>query len=202
MTIWRHLSGLVAALALAGCAASPPTRYHALTQPLQPAAGGDVRMLVELLPIAVPERLNRDEMVLTDADGGISVRDQDHWAAPLSDEIRQIVADALWRKAGAADEYRAPLPSESSRLPQYRMAVRVERFAAGPGHGALVEASWSVRRLPEGDSAVCRGSFSDGGSAETPDAAARELSAATLHLAQAVAISLDRLNAGAADRCP
>ncbi|HVI50537.1 MAG TPA: PqiC family protein [Candidatus Sulfotelmatobacter sp.] len=198
----RGLPVLLAAALLAGCAASPPTRYHALVQPPQAVSGGSAKLLVELLPIAVPERLNRDEMVLTGADGSIAVRDGDHWAAPLSDEIRQMVADALWRRNAAADQYKAPVPTAASRLPQYRMSVRIERFDAGKGRPALVDASWSVRRLPEGEAAVCRASFSQGSSAETPDAAAQALSAATAQLAEAIAVSLERLNLGLADKCP
>ena len=197
----RRLSLVMVFALLAGCSASPPTRYHALTQTTPPAGGGGARMLVEFLPVAVPERLNRDEMVLTGADGGISVRESDHWAAPLSDEVRQIVADALWRKSGAADDYKAPLPLSASKLPQYRLSLRIERFEAGPGHAALVDAGWTLRRLPEGSSAVCRVVI-PGDAADGPDAAARTLSAATARLADAVAESLQRLDQGAATPCP
>ena len=197
----RHLSLLMVLALLAGCSASPPTRYHALTQTAPPAAGGSARMLVEFLPVAVPERLNRDEMVLTGVDGAISVREADHWAAPLSDEVRQIVADALWRKSGAVDDYKAPLPLGASKLPAYRLSLRIERFEAGPGHAALVDAGWTLRRLPEGAAAVCR-LVIQGDAADNPDAAARALSAATVRLADAVGESLQRLESGAAASCP
>lgn len=192
---------LMLSLLLAACTASPPTRYHALTPVSAPAAGGSARMLVEFLPVALPERLNRDEMVLTLADGGVSVREADRWAAPLSDEIRQIVADALWRQNGAADDYKAPLPLAASKLPQYRLALRIERFEAGPGHAALVDAGWTLRRLPDGGSAVCRAVFT-GETADTAEAAARTLSAATIRLADAVAESLQRLDRGGPASCP
>jgi len=145
-------------------------------------------MLVEVLPIALPERLNRDEMVLTAENGSLSVRDNDHWAAPLSDEIRQMVADALWRQDGAADVYRAPIPAGATSLPQYRLSLRVERFEAAAQ--ATVEASWSLRKLPQGEAVVCRSSFSQPMSARTPEGAAAALSAGTARLSDAVAASL------------
>lgn len=199
----RRFGACVAfAAALTACSQSPPTRYHALLQPPGPMPGGSAKMLVEILPIAIPERLNREEMVMTGADGVIGVRDQDHWAAPLPDEIRQIVADALWRRSGAADDYRAPVPQSAGSLARYRLALRIDRFEAGPGRAARVDAEWIARRLPDGPAAVCRASFGQGGGADTPDAAVRSLSEATERLADAVAVSLARLDAGVAGGCP
>lgn len=194
---------VLAGIPLAGCAGSPPVHYHALVKPaLPPATGGNARMLVELLPIALPERLNREEMVLTGDNGRIEVRDGDRWAAPLSDEIRQIVADALWLRVGAADIYRAPIPQTASGLPQYRLSLRIERFEAVPGRSAQVEGSWTARKLPQGEAAVCRASFSQDLPARVPEAAALALSAAVVRLAETVAVSLERLNQGQGNKCP
>jgi uncharacterized lipoprotein YmbA len=159
-------------------------------------------MLVELLPVAFPERLNREDLVLGGADGQpIDVRDGDRWAAPLSDEMRQIVADALWRRLRAAETYRAPVALSSSPLPQYRLAVRIERFDAIPGRQAVVEGSWSVRRLPQGGPAVCRAGIAVPMSGRTPEAAVAALAEGSGRLAHAVAISLERLDRGMSDPC-
>lgn len=194
---------ILAAIAwgLAGCAGSPPIHYHTLAG--QPTAGspGTVRLLVEILPPTVPERLNRTELVLTGASGRLDVKDQDQWGAPLPDEIRQVMADTLWTELAAADVYNAPVAVDSSGLPQYRLALRVERFDAVPGGAVRVEAAWTIRRLPLGASITCRTSVDQPLPDPTPDAAAAALAQATRGLAKAIAASLGRLNLEMANAC-
>jgi len=190
------------AIALSGCGSSPPVHYHALNSSAPPQATGSARMLVEILPVAVPERLNREEMVLSSASGQIDVRDGDHWAAPLSDEVRQLLSDALWERLQASDTYRAPVAPSASGLAQYRLALRIERFEALPGHAALVQGSWTVRHLPQGQSATCRASISAPLPVATPDAAAVALSDGTGQLSRLVADSIERLNQNNSNACP
>ena len=214
MTITRPTSFAAAAvlglcaLALSGCGASPPLRYHALSEGpgvSESSVNGGAAMLVEMLPVAIPERLNRDEIVLNGPGGRLDVLDGERWAAPLADEIRQSVDDALWRRLRAADVYLAPVAPANSALPQYRLALRIERLDAQPGQGAVVEASWTARRLPQGAATVCRASFATpfavGGTGNGADQAVAALTEATARMARSVASSLDRLNHGNIDPC-
>jgi len=179
-------------LGLAGCAGSPPAHYHTLGATAPAGPSGGARLLVEILPPAVPERVNRTEIVLTGSDGRLDVKDQERWAAPLSDEIRQAVADALWAELAAADVYQAPVTAASTPLPQYRLALRIERFDAVPGDKVRVEAAWTIRRLPQGASLTCRRRIERPLLGSTAEAAAESLGKATGTLAEAVAQSLSR----------
>jgi len=193
---------LAAMLTLGGCGASPPPRYHALLADPAPVGGGGASMLVELLPVAVPQRLDREGLVL--GGGGadpLDVRENDRWAAPLADELRQLVADALWRRLHAADTYRAPVTPGVSPLPQYRIALRLDRFDASPGHRAVVEGSWTARRLPQGAPAACRAGFAVPLPDPSSDAAVAALADGANRLAAALADSLARLDRGEADPC-
>lgn len=198
----RLVASLMLSAALAGCSASAPLRYHALS-----AAGdgtlaqGSAAILVEVLPIAVPERVNREEIVLMAANGQLDVRGSDRWAAPLSDEMRQLVDDSLWRRVRAADLYAAPLSPSISGLPQYRLSLRMERLEATPGRQAVAEASWSLRKLPQGQPAICRFGSAEPLSNPSLEAAIAGLSKASAQVAEAVAASLERLHAGAAKPC-
>jgi len=158
-------------------------------------------MSVEVLPIALPERLTRDEMVVVAASGGIEVRSQDRWVAPLADEMRQILADALWNRAQAADTYRAPLPASAAGLPQYRLSLRLDHFEAGPDKAVHLDASWSLRRLPDGAAALCRSALRE----ELPDlsspAIAQGLSQTAARLSAQIAGNLAHLNNGQAVSC-
>lgn len=195
------LLALALVAALSGCGTSPAPRYHVLTVTSPVRASGSAQRLVEILPVVVPERLNREEMVLTGAAGQLDVRDGDHWAAPLSDEIRQILTDALWRRLWATDVYQAPVTPTANGLPQYRLALRIERFEAVPGRSAVVEGSWTARRLPQGQATSCRASMTVPLPDLTPDAAAAALSDGTGQLARLVADSIGALESGA-PACP
>lgn len=202
MTALPRLAPLALVLMLAGCGASAPLRYHALSANGGDAlAQGSAAVLVEVLPVAVPERVNREEIVLTAPGGQLDVRSGERWAAPLADEMRQMVDDALWRRLRAADVYAAPAGPASGGLPQYRLAVRMERLDAAVGRTALAEATWTVRRLPQGQPTICRAGASEALAGPDTAAAVAGLSKAAARVADAVAASLERLNAGAANAC-
>jgi len=191
-----------ALLALSGCGASPPPRYHALRSAPAPTDGGTAAMLIEVLPVAVPQRLDRDALVL--GGGGadpLEVREGDRWAAPLADEMRQLVADALWQRLHAADIYRAPVSPGSSPLPHYRVALRVEHFDVFPGRRAVVEGSWTARRLPQGTPVACRIGFAMPVLDRSSDAAVAALADGASRLATALAKSLERLDHGDSNPC-
>lgn len=204
MKTFTFRTGLVAAtLALAACGASPPLRYHTLTG-AAPAAEvptrGGAALLVEVLPIAIPERVNREEIVFAGTDRTLELHDSERWAAPLADEFRQAIDDALWRRLRAADIYAAPVPTGGG-VPQYRLAVRIERLDVIPGRIAVVEGSWTARMLPQGKSAVCRAGFVATPAATNTEASVAALAEGTARLADAVADSFERLESGAADPC-
>lgn len=196
-------TGLAAAiLALTACGASPPVRYHTLTGAAPAAAvsaQGGAALLVEVLPIAIPERVNREEIVFAGTGSTLELRDSERWAAPLADEFRQAIDDALWRRLRAADIYVAPVPPGD--VPQYRLAVRIERLDVVPGRIAVVEGSWTARRLPQGKPAVCRAGFAATPTALTTEASVAALATGTARLADAVTDSLERLESGADDPC-
>ncbi len=185
--------------ALAGCGASPETHYHSLQSGLPPASGGGAERLVEVLPVLVPASVDRSELVLTGADGRLDVRQSERWSGDLAEQLRGVLADALWREARATDVYAAPVPPGASKLPQYRLSVRFERLDARP-QGATVAASWTLRRLPDGRALACRSAAERGMAGFTPDAATEALGAAAATIATAIAAELARFDQGGG--CP
>lgn len=197
------LSALCLAV-LAACGTSPPVRYHALLRPdaADVPASGRARLLVEILPVAVPERLARSNLVLTDGKGQAQVLETERWLAPIADDLRQVVADSLWREARATDTYQAPVAGPSAGLPLYRLAVRLDRFEAVPGRTATVDGSWTLRRLPNGTVHACR--WTGRRPVDGPDAAAAAdaLAAAGRRLADQISGSVRRAAANRDDVCP
>ncbi|MBN2751524.1 MAG: membrane integrity-associated transporter subunit PqiC [Rhodospirillaceae bacterium] len=191
MMFRRVLTCVVLAFGVSACGTSPDVRYHTLSRPAPPADGGGAARLVEVLPVVLPGRADRSALVLETADGRLSVYQAERWAGSLAEEMRAVVDEALWRRARAVDVYAAPLPTLT--LPQYRLAVRVERFDAVPNGLATVEATWTLRRLPHGAVAACRVAFQVPIAGTAADAAAAGLGDASRRLADAIADSLTRL---------
>ena len=201
-----HMVRSVLCLALlAGCATSPPVRYHTLAQPGAADAatnGSDAaRVLVQILPVGVPEGVTRENIVLKDPGGQITVLQTDRWLAPVADDLKQLVADALWQSVRAADTYDAPVPKDATALPRYRLALRVERFDAIPGQSAVVAGSWTLRSLTDDAVHICRWAGTQPLAGPDPGAAVAALAAASQRLAGRIGDSLRGALIGNADAC-
>lgn len=188
---------------LAGCGSSPPIHYHALARqdPVDVPISGNARMLVEILPVAAPERLARSNLTVSDDQGQITVMETERWLAPVADDLRQLVADSLWRTARATDTYTAPVPTPAVALPQFRLAVRLDRFDAVSGKAAVVAGSWSLFRLPNGPAQACRWEGRQTVGGQDAAAIAKAFSDASRQLADRIADSLLRAAASRRDAC-
>jgi len=195
----RRLAPALCALALAGCGTSPVTHYHALQSGMPPASGGGAERLVEVLPVLVPAAVDRSELVLTDVGGRLDVQQSERWSGDLAEQLRGVIADALWREARATDVYAAPVPAGATQLPQYRLSVRFERFDARP-LGATVAASWTLRQLPDGRAITCRSAEQRGMTGFTADAASQALGAAAM--SSAIACAAELAHFGQNGGCP
>lgn len=139
---------------LAGCAASAPIHYYTLQGALPPAANKvAARYAIAVLPVAVPEQVNSQPLVLSAGQGRLTVEDNHQWAAPLSDEIRQALSQNLSQLLGAEDVY--DLPHGQSQL-VYQIHVKITRFDSSYGRSAAILANWSIQAV-SGNSAplVC-----------------------------------------------
>lgn len=200
----RRLVPSILCLTLLGaCGTSPPVRYHALSRPGTAGmeASGAARVLVEILPIAVPDGVARANLVMSDGNGRVTVMEADRWLAPVADDMRQVVADSLWRSVRATDTYQAPLPAQSASLPRYRLAIRVERFDAIPGQAGVVVGSWTLRPLPDGAVHICRWAGTQPLGRQDAASAADALAEGSRQLADRIGESLRRAVDGHEDVC-
>jgi hypothetical protein len=156
MPIRRELLLLLAAsslVALAGCAThdTPPRRLYGLTgmPPLPPDArpGQDGRAWVLASQIALPELLDRDELLVAEGSAGLQPWPEARWAEPLRDALPRVLAQDLWR-------LRQPYPVALSGLPgsapadgteTLRLVVQVDEWLAradGAGLKLTLRARW------------------------------------------------------------
>ncbi|VVD98646.1 PqiC family protein [Pandoraea terrigena] len=150
------------ALTLAGCA-SPPARFYTLTDAAGAAGAGSpattganvptAPYAIEVSPVAVPEQVDRPQLVVTRGGGRVDILEESRWAAPLKTELTSTISRNLTQHLGAMDVYGLP---RADGLTVYRVSTSVQRFESVPGGQAALTAVWSVRRVPGDVVVTCR----------------------------------------------
>ena len=153
-------AGLALALcALAGCA-SQPDRYYTLSRPValdaRPAAAQAAPTLaIEVLPVGVPERLARAQMVVRTSAASPEVRvlEQHRWSASFEKELRDALSSGIATRLGAIDASKTPA---AAGLRPWRIAVQVARFDAVEGERVEGAFTWPLRRAGTAQQLDCR----------------------------------------------
>jgi len=145
----RDLLLLLAATALAGCATrdTPPRRLYALTGtsplPADAKAGQDGRAWVLSPHIALPELLDREEILVAEGSAGLRPWPESRWAEPLREALPRVLAEDLWR-------LRQPYPVALGKQntpdgESLRLVVQVDEWLAradGGGLKLMLRARW------------------------------------------------------------
>ena len=141
----RDLVLLLAAsslLTLAGCAThdTPPRRLYALTgTPALPAdakPGQDSRAWVLSPQVALPELLDRDEILVAEGSAGLRPWPEARWAEPLRDALPRLLAEDLWRLRQPYPVALGPQPDNGAE--SLRLTVQVDEWLARPEGAGLV----------------------------------------------------------------
>ncbi|QHE91768.1 hypothetical protein PI93_019925 [Pandoraea fibrosis] len=149
------------ALTLAGCASSPSS-FYTLTDTSGVATSGSATTganapaapyAIEVSPVAVPEQVDRPQIVVTRGGGRVDILEESRWAAPLKNELTSTISRDLTQRLGAMDVYGLP---RADGLAVYRVSTSVQRFESAPGEQAALTAVWSVRRVPGEIVLTCR----------------------------------------------
>jgi uncharacterized lipoprotein YmbA len=133
----RHLAGLLVALGLVGCA-SAPQRMYALAAGVE-AGGGDAERSV-VVRAALPELVDRPQLVMRTGANQVTLLEQQRWAEPLRAGIPRVVAEDLGRLLGTR---RVSNRADVIGDPDCRVLLDVRRFDSEP-RAASVEALWTV----------------------------------------------------------
>ena len=160
-----RLSAWALALALctlAGCA-SQPDRFYTLSDPAAlgtlPAAAATAQAApttaIEVLPVGVPERLARPQMVVrkSAASPEVQVLEQHRWSASFEKELRDALSSGIATRLGAIDASKTPA---AAGLRPWRIAVQVARFDAVEGERVDGAFTWTLRRAGTAQQLDCR----------------------------------------------
>jgi len=135
-------------LALAACSSTAPTvRLHTLMPPelvptgtAQGGAAGPAVIPIVLEPIRVPAQVDQPQWLVRLPDDSLAVLEQERWASPLRDELREALLEDLAAGYGAVEARSAVAGSG----PPMRIAVDVRRFDSIPGREARSEGAWTL----------------------------------------------------------
>ena len=157
MTPIRHL-WLPLLLVLTACSTtSAPARFYTLAQSATAATAADTTPLfVEILPVRVPERLARPQIVVRNAgtdSAEVRILEHDRWSSHFNDELQDALAGAITARLGAVDVSRGVRPADAH---SYRIAIELSQFDAVPDDRLQTSFSWSVQRSDTSAATACR----------------------------------------------
>ena len=192
---------LAATLALAACSASaPPVRLHTL-MPAELAQrdplAGRTPLFIALEPIGVPAQVDQPQWLVRLPDESLAVLEQERWASPLRDELRQALLEELAVRY-AAVEGRAAAAGAAAPL---RIGLDLRRFDSIPGREARIEGAWTVSLGSAAPSLRCDALVREAAPAGMPALAAAHRRA-VVRLADAIGASLVALRSASSPACP
>ncbi|MDF2418446.1 hypothetical protein GWP85_13165 [Acinetobacter beijerinckii] len=109
---------------LSACSSSTTPNYYTLVPKVTPIVSSNVRV-IEVLPVGLPDRLNRAPLVIQNNNGQSKVLDNERWTSTLSAELRDGLSAGLQQKLGAVDRYSSGMTGGKV---SYRIATDFSRF--------------------------------------------------------------------------
>lgn len=137
------LAGFGLGLALlVGCASAPPERFHTLSSAGPPRLGlARPALSVVVSPAAVPDLVDRPQLVVHETANQVAILEQQRWAEPLRAGVARVVAEDLGRLLGTSQ---VSTRDEALRSPDCRVYLDVRRLEARTGAAVTVDALWTV----------------------------------------------------------
>jgi uncharacterized lipoprotein YmbA len=189
------------AAALVSCA-SAPTNFYTLQRsggpPPAQAPAAVTPFLIDVQPVAVPAEVDQPQLLVRQSEQRVAVLDSEHWAAPLSAELRDALAADLVEALGTRDVHGLAHPAS---VPVYRITVEVRRFDSWPGRYARLDADWTIRGDAERAIVTCASHASED-VAPGYEALVQGHQRALARLAADLATALRAIGAGNTAACP
>lgn len=141
--------------ALSACA-SPPARFYTLgtdSEPTRANVSVSPAFRIDMRTVKVPVSVARSQFVVHVDAARVRILENERWASPLADEIRNALLAAATRQAGGPD---TDQPGHAEDARTYQVSVDVQRFESWPGSHALLDVTWSVRKSNDSRTLTCR----------------------------------------------
>ena len=120
-----------------GCT-SAPVRYYTLTPPPDTTLpASETTLAIEVRVVHTPPQLNRSELMVRTGPSEVTLLENERWASPLKDEIKDALRLELQRRLGRMTGLRLDFT-------KLTLDIDVQHLEAELGRYALLEASWSA----------------------------------------------------------
>ena len=120
-----------------GCT-SAPVRYYTLTPtPDKSLPASKTTPPIDVRILHIPPQLNRAELMVRTGPTEVTLLDNERWASPVNDEIKDAVRLELQRRLGRMTGWRPAFA-------KLTLDIDVQHLEAELGRYALLEASWSA----------------------------------------------------------
>jgi hypothetical protein len=103
----------------------------------------EATLAIDVRVVHIPPQLNRSELMVRTGPTETTLLENERWASPMKDEIKDAVRLELQRRLGGM----SGLPPSFTKL---ALDIDVQRLEAELGRYALLEASWSARSSDTG----------------------------------------------------
>jgi len=150
----RALVVAFAAGVLAACGSAPAPRLYTLDASAPGASGAATGLSVYVGPVAVPDAVDRPQLVVRTGANEVVVLDGHRWAEPLKVAIGRVLAAKLSRDLDTP--HVGAFPGTALADAAFRVQIDVQRFESAPESAVVLEAVWSVRRGAGGATASGR----------------------------------------------
>jgi uncharacterized protein len=132
---WFAVAGLVSIGV--GCT-SAPVRYYSLTpMPDKTLPASQMTLPIDVRIVHIPPQLNRAELMVRTGPAEVMLLENERWASPVKDEIKDALRLELQRRLGRVTGLR-------STFAKLTLDIDVQHLEAEFGRYALLEASWSA----------------------------------------------------------
>ena len=115
---------------------SAPIRYYTLTPAPDPALrAARTAAPIDVRVVHIPPQLDHSELIVRTGPAETTLLDNERWASPMKDEIKNAVRIELQRRLGETT-------GSASSFTKLAIDIDVQRFEAELGRYALFEATW------------------------------------------------------------
>ena len=120
-----------------GCT-SAPVRYYTLTPPPdRTLPASEIARAIDVRVVHTPPQLNRSELMVRTGATEVTLLENERWASPVNDEIKDAVRLELQRRLGR-------MTGLHPAFAKLTLDIDVQHLEAELGRYALLEASWSA----------------------------------------------------------
>jgi uncharacterized lipoprotein YmbA len=133
----------VLCLSVGACASAPEHLYTLDTSERPPATSRPDLPIVLVGPVAIPEMLDRPQLVVREGKYGIVFNEQQRWATPLKDSLPIVIATELGEHCPRAIfRLRSGIEAE---VPHALLTIEFTNIEINRATGTSVVATWAYR---------------------------------------------------------